>query len=267
MTTLRAYMSNAKQVYTHRAALKNWLALAISPTRIKCAQLRDAQLLYRVGTTDLMMMMEIWASHLYAQNFPRQATGTVLDIGAHNGYFAVYASRHGDATARVIAYEPVPANAELARQNIARNRLANVTLVQAAVAGASGTLTLHLNAKNTGGHSMFRDRVQKESATPAATVAVPSEALTDVFARHVITRCRFMKIDCEGAEFDILLNAPAAILQKVEAICMEFHEFGGHRVDEIVDCLKPLGFDVDYAYSPSQIGIRFGLLTALRKID
>src|SRR3954447_8262154 len=48
---------------------------------------------------------------------------TVLDIGAHVGYYTLLSARAAGRRGRVIAFEPHPANAGLLRVNVQRNRL------------------------------------------------------------------------------------------------------------------------------------------------
>jgi hypothetical protein len=71
-------------------------------------------------------------------------------------------------------------------------------------------------------------------------------------------------MDCEGAEFEILLNAPASFLRKVAVYAMEFHEFGGHRLSELQDLIRALDNDVECTNTPSRRGIVFGSLLATR---
>jgi len=62
-----------------------------------------------------------------------------------------------------------------------------------------------------------------------------------------------------------LSNAPEDILRKVKVFTIEFHEFGGHKVDELVNLFKKNNFHVEFNYSPSALGIKYGMLYA-RKV-
>ncbi len=55
----------------------------------------------------------------------------------------------------------------------------------------------------------------------------------------------FLKIDCEGCEYDLLLHCPVEVLSRVRMISMEIHCVEGHRKEEIVARLKATGFRVD----------------------
>jgi hypothetical protein len=49
-------------------------------------------------------------------------------------------------------------------------------------------------------------------------------SLATFFDRHGITRCEFFKIDCEGAEYEILMNLGPSILGRIGKIACELHE-------------------------------------------
>jgi FkbM family methyltransferase len=74
-----------------------------------------------------------------------QPGDVVLDIGAFLGVYAVLASRWAGPTGRVIAFEPTPASAAIARRHFAWNGPEGdrVHLVEAAVYDRAGRATLH----------------------------------------------------------------------------------------------------------------------------
>jgi FkbM family methyltransferase len=108
----------------------------------------------------------------------------------------------------------------LLRQNLALNSAANVAAHQLAVAGANGPLTLYTFAGHAEQNSLTLTRTQGQ---PIA-VAVEGVTLAELFERLAITRCDFLKIDCEGAEFEMLLNAPPELFGRIRHICMEYHD-------------------------------------------
>lgn len=58
---------------------------------------------------------------------------TVLDIGAHIGYFTLLFARGIGPTARVIAFEAAPANLRLLSKNLQINRYSNGMLANSSV--------------------------------------------------------------------------------------------------------------------------------------
>src|SRR5689334_14548427 len=61
---------------------------------------------------------------------------TVLDIGAHVGYYTLLASMLAGDAGYVWAFEPEPHNAEFLRQHLAVNNCRNVHVEEAAVSDA-----------------------------------------------------------------------------------------------------------------------------------
>lgn len=174
------------------------------------------------------------------QDFALRETDTVIDVGANIGAFSVYAAKLV-ARGRVIAFEPASDNFELLSRNAALNGLANLTPVRAAVAGKTGTLTL-FRASGSGAHSTTAGRL----AVTTGTETVEALSLADVFQRYGIERCNLLKLNCEGAEFEILYGAPDAILERIDRIAMEYHATQNkrQRADELIAHLRRYGFEV-----------------------
>ena len=52
-----------------------------------------------------------------------------------------------------------------------------------------------------------------------------SVALADVLSGLPGGACDFLKMDCEGAEYDMLLHLDEVSLKRIRRICLEYHEF------------------------------------------
>jgi len=144
-------------------------------------------------------------------------TDTVVDIGANIGGFAVVAGRAARA-GRVFAFEPDYENYELTVRNAALNGLTNVVVEYAAVSGTAGTLRLFKGAE-TSLHTTLASRL----GAPATGEEVPAVTLKQIFDGYKITRCDFLKMNCEGAEYDILYRTPPEYLQRIDRIALEYH--------------------------------------------
>ena len=93
-------------------------------------------------------------------------------------------------------------------------------------------------------------------ATNGDTVDVLT--LEDLMDRHHVATVDLLKLDCEGAEWEIL-PAAARVLPRIRQIAMEFHEERGWTVAGLAGWLRDQGFDV--AHTP---GGWNGLLWATR---
>jgi hypothetical protein len=55
-----------------------------------------------------------------------------------------------------------------------------------------------------------------------------------------------LKLDCEGAEYDILLNASGPLLSKIRQIAVEYHVgLTPHQPEELAERLERDGFETD----------------------
>jgi FkbM family methyltransferase len=142
----------------------------------------------------------------------------VIDIGAHVGLVSLYlAKRH--PYVRIHAFEPHPLNYENCLDNLRLNDVSNVRPVRRAVTGDGRTLTLRGLSRNTGGASAAFEMTGSIASGP-----VESMTLDDIFDEVLAPgeRCRLLKIDCEGLEYEILPHARA--LDRVDYLAAEFHE-------------------------------------------
>ena len=260
---MKKILRHARWCFRGRKHLKNWLSLIFKWAEgLRLAKLDEVNLLFRGGTDDLSTMMNIFLFGEYCKYFPFKETAKIIDIGAQNGYFSIWAFINTNRGSRIFAYEPAQDNHEIALSNIKNNNISNIRLYNKGVSGRRGELILYLNEKHTVGHSVYKERVMKCGMEKISEISIECVTLEDVFHENEIDNCDFCKIDCEGAEFDILLNAPEDILQKVKVYSIEFHEFCGHKVDELVNLYKKNNFQVEFGYSPSTLGIRYGMLYA-----
>ena len=67
-------------------------------------------------------------------------------------------------------------------------------------------------------------------------IEVPCLGLFDVFEEHKIDRCDLLKLDCEGAEYEVLYNAPEEVLNKIDQMAIEVHQ--GKQENENLLSLK-----------------------------
>lgn len=58
-------------------------------------------------------------------------------------------------------------------------------------------------------------------------------------------RIDFLKMDCEGCEYEMINDHSLPALKKIKKISMEYHECEKNRKEKIVDLLRQSGFTVD----------------------
>jgi len=230
---------------------RNWWAVPLPKLgRSVVLELRDGtKYLVRAGTTDLAAINEatILNPYLRSSDIVLPEDATVIDIGANIGDFTMQVAR-ACPRGRILAVEPVSAHVQMIEAQIALNRVAHVQAVHAAV-GASCQMTRVTAAGTT-------SRVSKNEDSGEVVEMVTLERLMQ---DHSIDTLDLLKLDCEGAEWDIL---PAAerVLPRIRQICMEFHCERGWTGARLADWLRACGFTVSHT-----AGSWNGLLWATRR--
>lgn len=204
--------------------VRNWPTMILDHFRLLPSgpvqyRLRSGEMFHaRAKTFDVNAIEEVWVLGIYTPpGFEIHSGDTVVDVGAHIGSFTIYAARHASA-GRVFAFEPTDENYAQLTSNLTTNAVTNVVATRAAVSTTSGPRQMFMQADDHVGHSLYPD-----AAAGARQITVETTNLQDFFKRHGITHVDFLKLDCEGAEFEILLNASDALLATIEKISMEVH--------------------------------------------
>jgi FkbM family methyltransferase len=167
------------------------------------------------GDSAGFLFFEIFVNGCYRRGLPSEPGGDVVDIGANIGAFTLdAASRYPAAT--VHAYEPDPQTCAVLRRNVEANGLsARVRIWNEAVAGAAGTLRLWR------GEGSVVASAHLQASARGEFCDVPAVTLQTVVAR-TSGRVGVLKMDCEGAEADIL-EAAGAALDAVDYLVAEYH--------------------------------------------
>ena len=182
----------------------------------------------------LQTFKEIFMNECYLKDmrFPLPANPTIIDVGANAGYFSLFAlSRFRGA--RVFSFEPILANFRLLERNRDMNPGLPWLCMQKAVAGQPGDLDLAFDGGDdftTSATVMDGDAGQKDR------ISVSAVTIPEVLAGNDLERCDLLKMDCEGAEYDIIYRCPPEVLGRIERIAMEVH--GGAGADQNIDALE-----------------------------
>ena len=190
---------------------------------------------FRLNTSDCGIFNTVALENEYQLPETLAPDDVVMDVGAHIGSFTYAALQRGSR--RVYAFEAGEENCRLAAENL---RLfierGEVELTHGAVWRSDpnddelrftpgepfhGIPGLEGQVNTGGGTVMW----------PADGEPVPKLAF-DALVRRITGengRIRLLKLDCEGAEWPILLTSRT--LHLVDEICGEFHEIGGEFLE------------------------------------
>jgi FkbM family methyltransferase len=206
--------------------IRNWpvfifcYALGLRPKRAYLFR-NGAQLMITRGV-DHVPILEIFLNEDYGV-IPDDSI--VLDVGAHIGVFTIYAT----TTARnvvVYAYEPHPEFCTVIKENIRLNRQdETVHCFNAAVASETGTRDLYLG----GGQFFFPTLVGATQGDNVEQMVVPCTTLREIMEVNHLEHIDLLKMDCEGAEYEILYSTPPSHLERIAEIRMEYHNLDSHE--------------------------------------
>jgi FkbM family methyltransferase len=217
-------------------------ALAPFDPAMRSIEWQGMTLHYRPGSSDP------WAiyNHLmkpperdeYAppREFPlaRDAVKTVLDIGANVGVTALYFSQIFP-NAAIYAFEPAPDNFAVLSKNVAN--CSRIRAFNFALGAQDATLQLYAsdNPVNFGGYSLH-----PAGSDTSKKVSIPVRSVASVLKQEAIVKPDVIKIDTEGAEWDILTAFPESVLRSASYITGELH---GNKDFALLEYLSPW-FDV-----------------------
>jgi FkbM family methyltransferase len=167
---------------------------------------------------------------------------TVLDIGAHAGFFSMHA-RNTYPDAIIHAYEP---NRNMKQFLEHQSGIGGFTYFLQAVGKKDDMVLLNIDAKESV-HTRCR----------------PGGDIPQVAFRTCLLRLGgnvdLLKLDCEGAEWSILADSES--LAAVRSLVMEYDLVDGHTEAELVSIVRKLGFRV---LERTLTGPTWGLLRATR---
>ena len=169
---------------------------------------------------------------------------TVLDIGAHHGFYTILASKRVGASGRVIAFEPSPGEQRRLSLHLKINHCTNVKVEPFALAGQGGEATFFIvEGRNTAFNSLRPPAVSK----PTKKITVGTSTLDNYIKKEHIDHVDFIKIDAEGAELEILRGAKCSFNQNCCPVIMAEvsdmrTEQWGYQASEIFDHLSERGY-------------------------
>ncbi len=199
---------------------------------------RGTDVFYRPGSSDSGLIYSILLKRGAKSEYspPREFTQapqtvrTILDIGANVGVSCAYL-RKCFPEAHIHAFEPAPSNVAVLRRNAAS--LGNMTVHGFALGDADGELELFDsdNPSNFGGFSAHGVGID-----PSRSTRVQVRRTDTALAELGVDRVDLIKIDTEGAEWEILSAMNPAMLASARLIMGELH---GRRDFALLDLLQP----------------------------
>jgi FkbM family methyltransferase len=200
---------------------------------------------------DYKVINETWIENVYRIHQSHFSGDKVfVDIGANIGSVSLYVDSFNQSLEekiKVYAVEPEPNNIMLLNYNILNNPTENITVVTNAIWHKKDTLAI----SNKGGNSSIIYEKDEDF------VYVKTITLKELFNKYKIKEVDVMKIDIEGAEFDLIINTPPEILAKIKYITLEFDKSFDGKFGIMVEKLSKQ-FGLEILGSPERGGYIYG---------
>ena len=162
----------------------------------------------------------------------------IIDIGAHIGIYSIYTASKSK-NIKVYAYEPMPSSFSLLSENAELNKLDNICAFNLGVTAKNEKRKLYI-ADISSDNSLYGNNTMNY-------IEIECISLEDIFVENEIDQCDILKVDCEGAEYEILFNTPDEYLRKITKICLEYHNQGvneQYNIKKLKSFLKNQGFRI-----------------------
>lgn len=137
----------------------------------------------------------------------------VVDVGANTGMFSILAAALG--AKQVLSYEPSDKAYGLLHQNVHNTDIAHkIHTHKQAVVGLPQS-HVHMWVNDDSNFNSLYVQGESQEQVPAVTFSQ--------LMQHVCESNVMLKMDCEGAEYDILLNTPDHVFDKISYLMVEIH--------------------------------------------
>lgn len=201
-------------------------------------------------------LYEIFLNDIYTKGNCRvEEHDTVFDVGGNIGLFSYYSICRG--AKEVYCFEPSPVSAACVRENF---KFSNLFLEEVAVSNKNGKIEFFDDQNDSICSSMFKE------TSSSKKIICDSVNLIDYIKNKNIKKVNYLKLDCEGAEYDIIESLPDDFLfYDVEKICVEYHMNTGGRILPMINKLKLCGFDIEFQFNKDQVRDELGIFYACKK--
>ncbi|MFV5686298.1 FkbM family methyltransferase [Flavobacterium sp. GB2R13] len=219
--------------------------------------------LYVESREEFFIVSEVFVENDY--NFLINEKTILVDIGCNIGMASLFFSTNSNVR-KIIAFEPVKDTFENAKINFELNKSisSKIELYNFGL-GSSNRKETFLFDKNIKGNTGIRGKksVSYQISNSIEKREVDIKKTSEVFSNLLLTNENqnfVFKIDCEGAEYEILEDlAENNLLSKIKILMIEWHDEGAEILEKIL--LKN-----DFIIFSRNLEINSGMLYAYNKV-
>ena len=185
----------------------------------------------------LYIYKEIFVDGCYDVPLSMSSEPLIVDVGANTGLFIIrmkqlYPRSH------VFGYEPMPSNYTQLRRNLELSKCHDCQIFRRGVAGIARKDKLFIHRSNIGGHSIHKSEAGGDDYIEVDLVDVYGmlEPLNGM-------PCDLLKLDCEGAEYEIIKSISKEMAKKIKKIVFEITP-SLYDTNEVATHLGNIGYRV-----------------------
>jgi len=213
-------LNKIQLAFKARKKFKNWRILVnlyfkkIKEEHVILETKNNIKIKIRTNSTDIMQLATVWLAEDYKiTGFDMDENDIIIDIGAHIGLFSLFASQYCK-NGKIYCFEPIKKNYDILIENIELNKIKNIIPFNYAVSKESNHTKIYLNSDDSA-HSIF--------SSGENFVQVKSTTIKSIFDENKIDNCNLLKLDCEGAEYEIIDSISKEYLLRINKIIIEYH--------------------------------------------
>jgi FkbM family methyltransferase len=161
--------------------------------------------------------------------------GTIVDVGAHVGYFTVSLAREVGTSGQVIAVEPLASNLQLLEANVSLNELDNVRIFRLALGEREDHVPLQV-ASDPAFSSLHRPYL----GSTAKTLSIRMSRLDRIWSECGRPFVTLVKVDVEGAELGVLEGSEDLLRSCSPLVMLEAND--ASHLDDVTSWLGTRGY-------------------------
>ncbi len=211
--------------------------LSQDPSGVGCTMEKDGLRVTSTSDSIYYLVNEVLCKDEYG--FFDDVDYIMIDVGLNIGLTSLRMAQLNHIK-KIYSFEPFVPTFHQAEKNMELNpQLAQkISIFNYGLSNEEKSVTIHYNPDLPGSMSSVKDRFPDKENVETIQLKEASEVLAPILVQH--KEHVFLKVDCEGAEVEILPNLEkSGLLKKVDILIMEWH-FGCYQ--QMIDILKRNGF-------------------------
>ena len=198
-------------------------------------------------------MMTVHEFDIIEHDFSPKEGDIVIDVGAHIGPYTLKTSKRVGLNGKVIAIEADPENYDILNRNIQLNKLTNVIAMNYAAYYKEDKIKLFLPGKREeSSYTKFYTVMTERAGNEKKYVEVKANTLDYLLQSTGIKHedVNWIKIDVEGAEFDVLKGAKSILSKSKDiSLLVEIHNLSTYNTtlyEPIKEFLNSYNFKIEF---------------------